>query len=113
MFFYYFIVENQSKEKKEELGVTYQHVMHFLRFYRIFSDLDGLQNFLEYYNNDFKFKNIKDTVDIENKPVKFVQFVAILLRAIQFIQTSTFMVKGETFDVSVAKVIDSIIETDV
>ncbi len=38
--------------------------------------------------------------------------MAILLRAIQFVQTSTFMVKGETFDVSVAKTIDKIIETD-
>ncbi len=35
-----------------------------------------------------------------------------MLRAIQFIQTSTFMVKGETFDVSVAKIIDHIIELD-
>ena len=68
--------------------------MHFLRFYGVFPDLESLHGFLEFYNSDFKFKNIKDTVDIENKTVKFPQFVNILLRALQFIQISSFMVKG-------------------
>ena len=112
IFFYYFIIENQTREKKEELGVTYQHIMHFLRFYGVFHDIESLQGFLEFYNSDFKFKNIKETVDIENKSIRFPQFVNILLRALQFIQTSTFMVKGETFDVSIAKSIDKIIEAD-
>lgn len=86
--------------------------MHFLRFYGVFQDIEGLQGFLEFYNSDFKFKNIKDTVDIENKSIRFPQFVNIFLRALQFIQTSTFMVKGETFDVSIARAIDKIIEKD-
>lgn len=83
--------------------------MHFLQSYAIFSDLEGLQGFLEFYNSDFKFKSLEDTLNIEERCVKFPQFIAILLRAIQFLQTSTFMVKGETFDISVAKIIDQII----
>jgi hypothetical protein len=35
VFFYYFIVYNQQKEKKEELVVTYQDVMHALKFYEV------------------------------------------------------------------------------
>ena len=33
--------------------------MHFLKYYQVFADMEGLQSFLEYYNSDFKFKNIK------------------------------------------------------
>lgn len=33
--------------------------MHFLKYYRIFSDMEGLLGFLEYYNSDIKFKNIR------------------------------------------------------
>ena len=64
---------------------------------------------IEYYNSDFKFKNIKETVDIENKCIRFPQFISILIRAIQFLQTTIYSVKGETFDVSVTKVIERII----
>lgn len=49
-------------------------------------------------------------MDIENKCIKFPQFISILIRAIQFLQTTIYSVKGETFDVSVSKIIDRITE---
>jgi hypothetical protein len=52
IFFYYFILENQQKDKKEELGITYQDVMHFLRDYGVFADVQNLRDFFEYYNSD-------------------------------------------------------------
>jgi hypothetical protein len=45
IFFYYFILENQQKDKKEELGITYQDVMHFLRDYGVFADVQNLRDF--------------------------------------------------------------------
>ena len=47
---------------------------------------------------------------MQHHGIKFPQFVTILLRAIQFLQTSTFMMKGETFDSAVAKVFEKITE---
>jgi hypothetical protein len=37
--------------------------------------------------------------------IKFPQFVALLFRSVQFMQTSTYMMKGETFDSAVAKIV--------
>ena len=105
IFFYYFIIENQQRDKKEELGITYQHVLHFLKDYHVIPDKEYLLSFIEFYNSDEKFEGFKDTVDIANHSIRFPQFVAILLRAIQFVQTSTFMMKGETFDTAVVKMI--------
>ena len=51
-------------------------------------------------------------MDIENKSIKFPHFIAILLRSIQFLQTTMFNVKGESFDVSVVKIIDRILDID-
>lgn len=42
--------------------------------------------------------------------MKFPQFITILLRGIQFLQTSTFVLKGETFDSAVVKVLQRVIE---
>lgn len=42
IFFYYFTIENQTREKKEDLAVAYQNVMHFLRFYQIFKSFKKL-----------------------------------------------------------------------
>jgi hypothetical protein len=60
----------------------------------VFSELRDLLNFIEFYNSDYKFKRIEDTLDVNNFGIKFPQFIAIMLRAIQFLQTSTFMMKG-------------------
>lgn len=69
-------------------------------------------SFIEFYNGDFKFKTFDDTLDVNNFGIKFPQFVAILLRAIQFLQTSTFMMKGQTFDSAVTKIIQKITEIE-
>jgi hypothetical protein len=53
---------------------------------------------------------LEDTLDVDGHGIKFPQFISILLRGIQFIQTSTFMMKGETFDSAVIKIIQRIIE---
>lgn len=108
IFFYYFIIENQQRDKKEELSITYQHILHFLRDYQVFPEMRDLLSFIEFYNSDYKFKNFEDTLDVSAHGIKFPQFVAILLRAIQFLQTSTFMMKGETFDSAVAKILQKI-----
>ena len=72
--------------------------MHFLRDYGVLNDMINLTNFLEFYNADeSKFKKVEDTLDINNHAIKFPQFVVILLRSIQFVQTSTFLMKGETY----------------
>ena len=68
--------------------------MHFLREYQVLPDMESLLNFMEFYNSEGKFKTFRDTLNINQYPVKFPQFVAILLRSIQFVQTSTFMMKG-------------------
>lgn len=68
-----------------------------------------LGEFLDLYNNGIRFSCLEDTVDIEKKPINFVQFVCIILRAISFKQSQLTANKGETFDVSVASVIDRII----
>jgi hypothetical protein len=94
IFFYYFIVESQQKDRKEELAVTYQHLLHFLRDYQVFNDLPDLLAFIEFYNADTRFRRLEDTLDVEGHGVRFPQFVAVLLRAVQFLQTSTFMLKG-------------------
>ena len=65
--------------------------------------------FLDLYNN-LRPTTLKDTVNVEEKGIKFVQFVSILLRGISFKQTQLPTNKGETFDVSVASVIDHIIQ---
>jgi len=65
-------------------------------------------NFIEFYNSDYKFKRFEDTLDVNGFGIKFPQFIAIMLRAIQFLQTSTFMMKGETFDSAVVKIIQKI-----
>lgn len=69
-------------------------------------------SFIEFYNSDEKFKRFEDTLDIDKHPVKFPQFIVILLRAVQFVQASTFMMKGETFDITVNKVVERIVEID-
>jgi hypothetical protein len=38
--------------------------------------------------------------------------VTIFLRAIQFVQTSTFMMKGETFDSAVAKMFQKVADLE-
>ena len=68
--------------------------MHFLREYQVLPDMESLLNFMEFYEPKNKFKSFRDTLDINHYAVKFPQFVAILLRGIQFVQTSTFMMKG-------------------
>ena len=35
IFFYYFIVDSQQRDKKEDLSITYQHLLHFLRDYQV------------------------------------------------------------------------------
>jgi len=103
-------VENQQRDKKEDLSITYQHILHFLRDYQVFPELRDLLSFIEFYNSDYKFKTFDDTLDVANYGIKFPQFVAILLRATQFLQTSTFMMKGETFDSAVSKVLHKVTE---
>lgn len=71
-----------------------------------------LLSFIEFYNSDYKFKTFDDTLDVNKLGIKFPQFIAILLRAIQFLQTSTFMMKGETFDSAVSKIIQKITEIE-
>ena len=88
--------------------MTYQHVLHFLRDYQVFTELRDLLNFIEFYNSDSKFKKLEETLDVSHFGIRFPQFVAIVLRAIQFLQTSTFMMKGETFDSAVVKLIQKI-----
>lgn len=110
IFFYYFIIENQQRDKKEDLSITYQHILHFLRDYQVFPELRDLLSFIEFYNSDYRFKTFDDTLDVTNYGIKFPQFVAILLRATQFLQTSTFMMKGETFDSAVSKVLQKVTE---
>ena len=105
IFFYYFIVDNQQRDKKEDLSITYQHLLHFLRDYQVLPEQRDLLAFLEFYNADYKIKCFEDTLDLDAHGIKFPQFVAILLRAIQFLQTSTFMMKGETFDSAVSKIL--------
>jgi hypothetical protein len=105
-------VENQQRDKKEDLAITYQHILHFLRDYQIFTDLNDLLGFLEFYNSDNRFHRLDDTLDVEGHGIKFPQFIAILLRGIQFLQTSTFMLKGETFDSAVVKILQRIIEVE-
>lgn len=67
---------------------------------------------MEFYNSAGHFKSFRDTLDIANYSIRFPQFIAILLRSIQFVQTSTFMMKGETFDVAVNKIVERVIEID-
>jgi hypothetical protein len=61
----------------------------------ITQDSTSLFNFFDFYNSDNKIKNIADTVDLNNG-VTFPHFVAILLKATQFIQTSNLMMEGES-----------------
>ena len=72
--------------------------------------MSDLLSFIEFYNCDTRFRRLEDTLDVDGHGIKFPQFIAILLRGIQFIQTSTFMMKGETFDSAVIKIIQRIIE---
>ena len=112
IFFYYFIVDNQQRDKKEDLSITYQHLLHFLRDYQVLPELRDLLAFLEFYNADYKIKQFEDTLDLTGHGIRFPQFVAILLRAIQFLQTSTFMMKGETFDSAVSKVLQRVADIE-
>ena len=112
IFFYYFIIENQQRDKKEELSTTYQHVLHFLRSYQVFPESRDLLAFLEFYNSDQKFTHMEDTLDVAHCGVRFPQFISILLRGVQFLQTSTFLLKGETFDSAVGRVLERVTEVE-
>lgn len=70
--------------------------------------MSNLLNFFEYYNSDLKFKTTADTLNITDFPIKFPQFIAILLRCIQFVQTSNLLMKGHTFDSTAASIINRI-----
>ena len=74
----------------------------------MFPESKDLLAFLEFYNADQKITRMEDTLDVTNCGVRFPQFVAILLRSVQFLQTSTFLLKGETFDSAVGRVLDRI-----
>lgn len=90
--------------------MTYQHVLHFLRDYQVFPDLRDLLNFIEFYNADSRFSTLDDTLDVQKHGLRFPHFIAILLRSVQFLQTSTYMMKGETFDSAVSKIVTKVIE---
>ena len=93
------------------MGITYQHAMHFLRDYAVFSELHNLQDFFEFYNaDDSKYTRIEDTLDINHHSVKFPQFIVIILRSIQFLQSSALIMKGETFDSAATRVFSNIVE---
>ena len=85
--------------------------MHFLRDYGVFTDLNILQDFFEFYNSDeSKYARIEDTLDIVDHSIKFPQFIVILLRSIQFLQSSALIMKGETFDSASTKIFAIIVE---
>ena len=64
IFFYYFIVDNQQRDKKEDLSITYQHLLHFLRDYQVLPEQRDLLAFIEFYNADYKIKSFEDTLDL-------------------------------------------------
>ena len=66
----YFIVHNQQREKKEDLVITFQDVMHCIKFYGILQDSEVVANFFDYYNMDSRIKSVSDTLNLANG-VKF------------------------------------------
>ena len=83
-----------------------------MRSYQVFPESKDLLAFLEFYNANRKFSRMEDTLDVANCGIRFPQFVAILLRSVQFLQTSTFLLKGETFDSAVGRVLDRVSEVE-
>lgn len=65
-------------------------MMHVIKFYDILQDSEVLNNFFDYYNMDGKIKTVSDTLKLENG-IKFPEFVSILLKVTQFIQTISLM----------------------
>lgn len=66
VFSYYFIVHMQQKEKKEDLVITFQDVMHCIKFYGILQDAEVMNNFFDYYNMDGRIRSVADTLKLEN-----------------------------------------------
>lgn len=86
--------------------------MHFLRDYGVFTDIQILQDFFEFYNADeSKYTRIEDTLNIVEHSIKFPQFIVVILRSIQFLQSSALIMKGETFDSAATKIFTNIVES--
>lgn len=47
IFFSYSMIHNQITQKTEDLAITYQEVMHFLKFYEVISDQQKLIVFMD------------------------------------------------------------------
>lgn len=65
-------------------------MMHCMKFYDILQDAEILDNFFDYYNMDGRIKTVSDTLKLENG-IKFPEFVSILFKVTQFIQTVSLM----------------------
>lgn len=49
-------------------------------------------------------------LDVTEHAVRFPQFILIMLRSIQFLQSSALIMKGETFDSAATKIFANIVE---
>lgn len=52
IYYSYSMIYLQQTDKKEEIVITFQDVMHFLKFYEIIQDSSNLFSFIEFYDTD-------------------------------------------------------------
>lgn len=54
IFFQYSMLYVQRTDKKDEIAIPQQDIMHFLKFYEILKDSQNVFSFMEYYGLDDK-----------------------------------------------------------
>ncbi|KAL4509138.1 hypothetical protein ABPG72_018069 [Tetrahymena utriculariae] len=112
IFFQYSMLYIQKTDKKDEIAIPIQDVMHFLKFYEVMKDSQNVFSFIEFYGMDDKRNNSPQaSLDLSNG-VKFPEFIFIILKATEYIQTTNLMSDGESFDMSLDTLVKRIVSID-
>lgn len=81
-FHLYSIMYDQGDLKKDDLTISYQDVMHFLKYYNVCSNAGTLVQFMDYYDvQKVAMESLKSTV-YQQQGVKFPEFVLIILKCL-------------------------------
>ncbi|CAD8095737.1 unnamed protein product [Paramecium sonneborni] len=105
----YAILYNTDHAKKDEISISFQDVMHFLKFYGLVQDSQELFSFVETYDKQgSKSKDVRKSLELS---VKFQEFFVIIVELAQFKKTNNLS-EVESQDQLVMKIVDKIIETN-
>ncbi|CAD8201152.1 unnamed protein product [Paramecium octaurelia] len=103
----YAILYNTDHAKKDEISISFQDVMHFLKFYGLVQDSQELFSFVETYDKQgTKSKDVRKSLELS---VKFQEFFVIIVELAQFKKTNNLS-EVESQDQLVMKIVDKIIE---